>query len=169
MELNFYTNEEREYFIMKIVVGADSFAYPLKRALVAHLENRGCEVVDADNFSETPYFDVAVSAAEMVSKGDVDCGLLLCGTGAGMCIVSNKVPGIRAVCVESVYAARKAKAINDANIITMGSMIVGDSMACDMLDAWLDTKFADGFPGLEDFLEEALKSVNAVDAKTRRL
>ena len=153
---------------MKIVLGADSFAYGLKKAVAEHLKKRNIEVIDADNYANTPYYDVAESAAKMVANKTADGAVLFCGTGAGMCIVANKVKGINAVAVESVFSASKAKAINNANIITMGAMIVGDFMGCAMVDAWLGTKFAQGFEPLKDFLDGAYKSVSEIDARHRK-
>ena len=152
---------------MKLIIGADSFAYELKRAVGEHLKAKNISVIDADNYSNIPYFDVAFDAANQVAQGKADGAILFCGTGAGMNIVANKVAGIRAVAVESVFSAKKAKAINNANIITMGAMIVGDFMACEMVDAWLDTKFAEGFEQLTDFLADAEKSVSDIDKKAR--
>lgn len=153
---------------MKLVIGADSFAYPLKKALAKHLSERGFEIVDVDGYSEIPYYDVAEQSAKMIAVGEVDAGILLCGTGAGMCIVANKIKGVKAVCVESVFAAEKAKAINNANVITMGSMIVAEALACSIADAWLDAKFAQGFESIKDFLQSAFDSVSQIDSKNRR-
>ena len=152
---------------MKLAIGADPFAYGLKKAVAQHLENRGVEVVDMDSYAETPYYEVAEKAAREISAGNVDGAVLFCGTGAGMAIVANKICGVRAVCVESAFAAKKAKAINDANAITMGAMIVGEAMACEMVDAWLDTKFAEGFEQLREFLESARGQVGEIDAANR--
>ena len=152
---------------MKLAIGADPFAYGLKKAVAQHLENRGVEVVDMDSYAETPYYEVAEKAAREISAGNADGAVLFCGTGAGMAIVANKICGVRAVCVESVFAAKKAKAINDANAITMGAMIVGEAMACEMVDAWLDTKFAEGFEQLREFLESARGQVGGIDAANR--
>ena len=152
---------------MKLVIGADPFAYGLKKAVAQHLENRGVEVVDMDSYAETPYYEVAEKAAREISAGKADGAVLFCGTGAGMAIVANKICGVRAVCVESVFAAKKAKAINDANAITMGAMIIGEAMACEMVDAWLDTKFAEGFEQLREFLESARGQVGKIDAANR--
>lgn len=152
---------------MKLVIGADPFAYGLKKAVAQHLENRGVEVVDMDSYAETPYYEVAEKAAREISAGNADGAVLFCGTGAGMAIVANKICGVRAVCVESLFAAKKAKAINDANAITMGAMIVGEAMACEMVDAWLDTKFAEGFEQLREFLESARGQVGEIDAANR--
>lgn len=152
---------------MKLVIGADPFAYGLKKAVAQHLENRGVEVMDMDSYAETPYYEVAEKAAREISAGNADGAVLFCGTGAGMAIVANKICGVRAVCVESVFAAKKAKAINDANAITMGAMIIGEAMACEMVDAWLDTKFAEGFEQLREFLESARGQVGKIDAANR--
>lgn len=152
---------------MKIAIGADPFAYGLKKAVAQHLKNRGVEVMDMDSYTETPYYEVAEKAAREISAGNADGAVLFCGTGAGMAIVANKICGVRAVCVESVFAAKKAKAINDANAITMGAMIVGEAMACEMVDAWLDTKFAEGFEQLREFLESARGQVGKIDAANR--
>ncbi len=152
---------------MKLAIGADPFAYGLKKAVAQHLENRGVEVMDMDSYTETPYYEVAEKAAREISAGSADGAVLFCGTGAGMAIVANKICGVRAVCVESVFAAKKAKAINDANAITMGAMIIGEAMACEMVDAWLDTKFAEGFEQLREFLESARGQVGKIDAANR--
>lgn len=152
---------------MKLAIGADPFAYGLKKAVAQHLKNRGVEVMDMDSYAETPYYEVAEKAAREISAGNADGAVLFCGTGAGMAIVANKICGLRAVCVESVFAAKKAKAINDANAITMGAMIVGEAMACEMVDAWLDTKFAEGFEQLREFLESARGQVGKIDAANR--
>lgn len=152
---------------MKLAIGADPFAYGLKKAVAQHLENRGVEVMDMDSYAETPYYEVAEKAAREISAGKADGAVLFCGTGAGMAIVANKICGVRAVCVESVFAAKKAKAINDANAITMGAMIIGEAVACEMVDAWLDTKFAEGFEQLREFLESARGQVGKIDAANR--
>ena len=152
---------------MKLAIGADPFAYGLKKAVAQHLENRGVEVMDMDSYAETPYYEVAEKAAREISAGNADGAVFFCGTGAGMAIVANKICGVRAVGVESVFAAKKAKAINDANAITMGAMIVGEAMACEMVDAWLDTKFAEGFEQLREFLESARGQVGKIDAANR--
>lgn len=152
---------------MKLAIGADPFAYGLKKAVAQHLKNRGVEVMDMDSYAETPYYEVAEKAAREISDGNADGAVLFCGTGAGMAIVANKICGVRAVCVESVFAAKKAKAINDANAITMGAMIIGEAMACEMVDAWLDTKFAEGFEQLREFLESARGQVGKIDAANR--
>jgi len=153
---------------MKIVLAADPFAYSLKKALLCHLREKGYQVLDADNNSDIPYYDAVCEGVSSIQKGEADCGIFLCGTGAGMCIAANKFPGIFAVSVESVFAAARAKAINNANVITMGAMIVGEAMACEMADAWLNTKFTQGLENLSDFLHQAEQAVIKIDRENRR-
>lgn len=164
----FAAAKEKKGKTMKLVLGADSFAYGLKKTVAEHLKNRGIEVVDADNYSKAPYYEVAEAAAKTVASGGADGAVLFCGSGAGMCIVANKVAGINAVAVESVFTAAKAKAINNANVITMGAMVVGEVMACAMVDAWLDTKFAQGFEQIKDFLDKAYTAVSDIDKRNRK-
>lgn len=152
---------------MKIAIGADPFAYDLKKTVERHLRERGAEVIDVDGYSGRPYYDVAEAAAKSVASGGADRAVLFCGTGAGMAIAANKVCGIRAVCAESVFAAKKAGAINDANILSMGAMIVGGPMACEMVDAWLDTGFTEGLEQFKEFLETARSKVAEIDAANR--
>lgn len=159
-----YANAEKEKK-MNIVVAADPFAVELKDAIKEHLESKGYSVSDvgATKDSEMPYYDAAPAAAALIQSGKAERAILFCGTGAGMCIVANKFKGIQAVCVESVFAAKMARAINDANIITMGAMIVAPWMAKTMVDAWLETKHTEGLDEFADFLKDAQCKVNAMD------
>lgn len=149
---------------MKIALASDPFAYELKRALAAHLEKSGHTVVDADSYSNAPFNTAAINGAELITSGAADCGIFLCGTGAGMNVVANKISGITAVAVESTFTAAKAKIINNANVITMGAMVVGRELACAMADAWLNASFAEGLdPQTADFLREAEKEIAKLD------
>jgi len=85
-----------------------------------------------------------------------------------MCIIANKFAGIRAVAVESVFTAARAKAINDANVITMGAMVVGPEMVAEMADVWLSTKFTEGLEELASFLTDAKKAVDGIDRANRK-
>lgn len=153
---------------MKVVIGADPFASSLKSSLVAFLEEKeGIEVIDADNGEEIPYYESAKNACEILQRGEAEKGILLCGTGAGMSIVANKFSGVYAVCTESVFAAKMCKAINNANVLTMGAMIVGEFMARQMVEAWLDTAFTEGLDEFKDFLEQAVGNVSAIDKAAR--
>ena len=130
----------------KIVIGADHFGLPLKQGLIEYLYLLNYEVKDIGVHEGNPvdYPDIAATLAEMVAHKQYDRGILICGTGAGMAIVANKVPGVRAVCVQDPYTAERARASNNAQIITFGSQIIGIEVAKKLLDIWLKTEFQGG-------------------------
>lgn len=127
----------------KVVIGADNLGLPLKDILVEHLKSKGHEVVDIGTNSSDPvdYPGVGRRLAEKVAAGEFGRGILVCGTGAGMAIVANKVPGVRAVCVTDPYTAERAIASNNAQVITMGAQITGASVAKMLADIWLGNEF----------------------------
>lgn len=130
-----------------IVMGSDSFGFPLKEDLKAYLIELGYTIVDLDSehSGETiDYPDVALALANRIAKGDFDRGILICGTGIGMAMVANKVPGVRAACAHDPYSAERSRKSNDAQILTMGSQIVGTALARQILDHWLASEFAGG-------------------------
>ena len=132
---------------MRIVIGSDHFGYALKEDLKHYLIELGHEPVDVgcDN-AEQPvdYPDVAVAAAQRIASGEFDRGLLVCGTGAGMAIVANKVAGVRAACCHDPYSAERARKSNNAQVITMGAQVVGAALGRQLLDHWLASEFAGG-------------------------
>lgn len=127
----------------KVVMAADHLGLPLKDAVKAHLEKQGVAVEDLGVNSTDPvdYPDVGRQLAERIASGDYTRGILVCGTGAGMAIVANKVPGVRAVCVMDPYTAERAIASNNAQVITMGAQITGPSVATMLVDIWLANEF----------------------------
>ena len=129
-----------------IVLGADHFGMPLKDAIRDYLVKKGYQVVDMGVNESTPvdYPDVGAKVAEEVGAGHYERGILVCGTGAGMAIVANKVPGVRAVCVQDPYTAERAVASNNAQIITFGSQITGTVVAEKLIDIWLESEFQGG-------------------------
>lgn len=129
-----------------IVMGADHFGMPLKDAIRDYLVKKGYQVVDMGVNESTPvdYPDVGARVAEEVGAGKYARGILVCGTGAGMAIVANKVPGVRAVCVQDPYTAERAVASNNAQIITFGSQITGTVVAEKLIDIWLESEFQGG-------------------------
>ncbi len=131
---------------MRIAAGADHAGWPLKEGLVRFLMDRGWDVEDFGTFGDesVDYPDYAEKVARAVADGQVDRGLLLCGTGLGMCISANKVAGVRAVTVHDVISARLAREHNDANVITMGARLITPEVAREVLAAWLDTQFCGG-------------------------
>lgn len=129
-----------------IVIGADHYGLPLKNVLRDHLREQGFEVTDmgVDNDAPVDYPDIGVRVAETMGRGDYGRGILVCGTGAGMAIVANKVPGVRAVCVTDPYSAERAIASNDAKVITFGAQITGPMVAKMLADIWLANEFQGG-------------------------
>lgn len=129
----------------KIGVGADGAATELKGTLVEYLTEAGYEVEDYG--SDAPgvdYPDVAVEVAEAVAAGTHDRAILCCGTGLGMSITANKVPGVRAAQCHDVYSAERARKSNNAQVLTMGARVIGPELAKTVLQAWLDSEFAGG-------------------------
>jgi ribose 5-phosphate isomerase B len=129
-----------------IGIGSDHHGLRLKQKLHLLLARRGEAVRDFGSFSREPlgYPDIAVPLARAVQTGAVERGILICGTGLGMAIAANKVPGIFAAPVTDVYAARKARESNDAQIITLGARLLHLPTARMIVDAWLDARFQGG-------------------------
>jgi len=151
-----------------ILVAADPFAVGLKKAVVAHLEKRGFAVKDlgaTDANKEKPYFESAVDVCRAMQRGEATRAFLFCGTGMGMSMIANRFAGVRAAVVESVFAAKMCRTINDANVLCMGQMIWGDMMAEAAADAFLDTKFTQGLEPLAGFLQDAKVKVEAIRDK----
>ena len=151
--------------MMNLVIAADPFALDLKEAVKTHLEEQGYKVIDAGAAAdkEIAYYDGAAAACKLIQEGKADRGILFCGTGMGMSIVANKFTGVTASCVESVFAAKMARSINDSNVLTMGAMIVAEWMAKEMVDAWMKTKHTEGLEQFSEFLKDAVKKVDAID------
>lgn len=128
---------------MKIVIGADHNGLGLKNALITYIREKEAEVTDAGVYTTDPvdYPDIAWSVAKAVSEGKYDRGILICGTGIGMAIVANKVPGIRAAQCTDPYSAERAIKSNDAQIITFGALVTGEAVAKKLVDIWLDCEF----------------------------
>lgn len=148
----------------RIVVGADHLGVELKRAIVEHLRAKGHEVTDlgVDRAEAVDYPDIARPLAERVAAGEFPRGILICGTGAGMAITANKVPGVRAVCVQDPYTAERAIASNNAQVITLGAQITGAPVARMLVDIWLANEFQGGRSAPK------VAKIDAVDALYRR-
>jgi ribose 5-phosphate isomerase B len=132
---------------MRIIIGSDHMGYPLKEDLIQYLVNQGHEPVDVGCENATTavdYPDVATSLAERIAEGEFQRGILICGTGIGMAIAANKVPGIRAATCHDVYSAQRARKSNDAQIITLGAQIVAPTLAHVLIDNWLASEYEGG-------------------------
>lgn len=146
---------------MKIAIGSDKSGFSAKEAVKAWLTESGADfedlgTVDVENVS--PYYAVAEKVAPLVQAGEFDRAILICGTGAGMCIVANKYKGVHAVACEGVYSAKMARAINGANVLCMGGWIVGPELAVEMTKVFLSTEW---LQDLEDWRRVNLKRFNA--------
>ncbi|MFA9397021.1 MAG: RpiB/LacA/LacB family sugar-phosphate isomerase [Clostridiaceae bacterium] len=154
---------------MKIALGSDKSGFTLKEAIKGYLVEKGYEILDVGTQSVEkpfPYFEVAPKVATLVQSKEADKGILICGTGMGMSIVANKYPGVYAACVESVYAAKKCRAINNANILTMGGWVIAPEMGIEMVDAFMNTEFTEGLEDWrQEFLRNAYKQVNEIEKK----
>jgi D-erythrulose 4-phosphate isomerase len=125
---------------MKIALGADSAGKPLLDVIEAHLKTRTNLTVT--NMSEQGFYaDLSGKVARAVKKGEHDRAILVCGTGIGVCISANKVPGIRAALTHDTYSAGKAATSNNAQIITMGARVIGPELAKAIVDTWLASVF----------------------------
>jgi len=129
-----------------IVIGSDHGGLDLKAALTSYLQRRGCIVSDAgtDTDASVDYPDFGLKVAELVVAGTAELGVLICGTGIGMSIAANKVPGVRAALVTDVFMARMAKEHNNANVLVLGGRVLDEQKACDLVGAWLDAAFEGG-------------------------
>jgi ribose 5-phosphate isomerase B len=129
-----------------IIIGSDHGGLVLKTALNSYLKRRGFEVADAgtNGDASVDYPDFGEKVAETVIAGEAELGILICGTGIGMSIAANKIPGIRAALVTDVFMARMAKEHNNANVLVLGGRVLDEQKACDLVGAWLDATFEGG-------------------------
>ncbi len=147
---------------MKLLIGSDKSGFTLKEAVKAYYVEQGYEVEDVgtiDVENAKAFHGVAPLVAERVQSGEYKKGILVCGTGMGMSIVANKFEGIRAACCESVFAAEKCRAINDANILCMGGWVIGPEMGVEMSKKFINTDFTEG---LEDWRAKNLVKAREV-------
>lgn len=133
--------------MLTIAIGADDAATDLRNVVKSHLQAKGYEVVDfsrdiGDNALIYP--DIAFNLASAVGDGIYPRGILLCGTGIGMAIVANKVPGVRAAQCHDTYSAERARKSNDAQIMTLGARVIGPELAKNIVDVWLASEFEGG-------------------------
>ena len=131
---------------MKLAIGCDEAAYSLKMVLIKHLEQKGIEVVDygAEAGETVLYPDVAWKVAKAVADGKFERAILVCGTGIGMAMTANKVPGVRAAVCHDPYSAERSRKSNNAQIMCMGERVIGVELAKSLVDIWLECDFAGG-------------------------
>ncbi len=151
----------------KLFIGSDKSGFLLKETIKQYLIEQNYMVSDIGTLEEDkpfPFFEVAQKGATLIQNKEFERGILICGTGMGMSIVANKHEGVYAAACESVYAAEKCRAINDANVLCMGGWIIAPIMGVEMTKAFLTTTFTQN---LEDWrarnLEKARTVVKAIE------
>ncbi|MBU5590309.1 ribose 5-phosphate isomerase B [Clostridium sp. MSJ-4] len=128
---------------MKIAIGSDHGGFKLKGEIAKHLTSKGIEFVDFGTFNENScdYPDFALKVAEEVAMKNFEFGILICGTGIGISISANKVPGVRAALCSDTFSAHATREHNNANILALGERVVGTGLALDIVDTFLNAKF----------------------------
>ena len=131
---------------MKIVVGSDHAAYELKEAIKAKLISEGHEVIDVgcDSTESVDYPKYGHAVGRAVASGEAERGIAVCGSGIGISIACNKVPGIRAALCTSVEMAEMCRRHNNANVVCMGARMISRELAFDIVDTWMTTDFEAG-------------------------
>lgn len=144
----------------KILVGADFAGFPLKEAVVAHLEEKGWEVTDvgvrkdsSPDDTDLMFHRVGLRVGAMIAEKEFERALLFCGTGMGIHIAASKCPHVHAGVVESVPAALRAITGNGVNVLAMGAFYVAPQMGCDIADAYLNAELGTGYEWWTNFYE----------------
>ncbi|HHW30894.1 MAG TPA: ribose 5-phosphate isomerase B [Clostridiaceae bacterium] len=130
-----------------IAIGSDHAGYRLKTEIIKYLKENNYEVKDFgtnDDCCSVDYPDFGEMVAKAVSSGECEKGIIICGTGIGISITANKVPGIRAALCTDTYMAKMSREHNDANILALGERVIGVGVALDIVEAWLKTEFQGG-------------------------
>lgn len=128
---------------MKIALGCDHGGLNLKNEIATFLKSEGIEIKDFGTYTEAScdYADITLPVAEAVVNKEYDFGILICGTGIGISIAANKVPGVRAALCSDTFSAHATREHNDANILAMGERVVGRGLALDIVKAFVNAKF----------------------------
>ncbi|WP_126426174.1 ribose 5-phosphate isomerase B [Brevibacillus marinus] len=155
---------------MKVAIGCDHHGFAYKEELKQFLHERQYEVIDYGCYSceAVDYPDVAFQVAMDIRKGEVERGILICGTGIGVAIAAGKVPGIRAALCHDTYSAERAQKSNNAQVLTMGAKVIGIETAKKVVEAFLNSSFAGGnsarkLQKISEREQEFLKDIPATD------
>ncbi len=143
----------------KIIVGCDPNAKEMKNAVVRYLADRGYDVTDR-NSDDVIYANTAEAVAKAVASGAFDRGILMCGTGIGMCIAANKVRGAYAALLSDAYSAERARKSNNANIACIGAFTIGVELAKNLLDVFLTSEYQEGTAS-----EPKVRRIEELDAR----
>ena len=150
-------------FILKLVISSDHAGFPLKEEVRASLTQAGHEVVDLGAYNTEPsdYPDFAVRVGEALKRGDAERGILICGSGVGVCVAANKIPGIRAGICHDTYSAHQGVEHDDMNVLVLGARIIGTSLAFEVAHAYVGASFIAN----EERFVRRFKKVQAIEAK----
>lgn len=132
---------------MIIGIANDHGGYNLKTAIVNDLKEKGLDIIDfgtRNSFESADFPDYAKIVCEKIRAGEIDRGILVCGTGIGMSMVANKYPGIRAALVHDMFSAQATREHNNSNVLCMGERVIGEGLALMIAETWLNTEFSGG-------------------------
>jgi ribose 5-phosphate isomerase B len=149
---------------VKLVIASDHAGFELKEEVRAYLTRQGHEILDLGAYKVEPqddYPDFAERVGEALRAGEAPRGILICGSGVGVCVASNKIPGIRAGMCHDTYSAHQGVEHDDMNVIVLGARIVGSSLAYELVDAFIKAKFISNEPRFT----RRFKKVLAIEAK----
>jgi len=151
---------------MKLVIAADHAGFPLKEEIRGYLERLGHEVTDLGAYNAEPsdYADFAEAVGRALDAGRAERGILICGSGVGVCIAANKMPGIRAGMCHDTYSAHQGVEHDDMNVLVLGARIIGVALAFDIVSTYLNAKFQSH----EDRFVRRLNKVKAIEARNMK-
>jgi ribose 5-phosphate isomerase B len=131
---------------MKIVVGSDHAGFAMKERVKAFLREKGLSVEDVGTYNEesVDYTDFGKEVARRISDGGFDRGVLICGTGLGMSMAANRFKGVRAALANDLFSAIMSRRHNDSNVLVLGGRLIGDALALQLVETWLETPFDRG-------------------------
>lgn len=149
---------------MKLVIASDHAGFPLKEEVRAYLARSGQEVIDLGAYKVEPlddYPDYAERVGEAIKRGEAQRGILICGSGVGVCVAANKIPGIRAGMCHDTYSAHQGVEHDDMNVIVLGARIVGPALAFELVDAFVKASFISS----EERFVRRFRKVAAIEAR----
>jgi ribose 5-phosphate isomerase B len=149
---------------VKLVISADHAGFPLKEEVREYLTKAGHDIVDLGTYKLDPqddYPDFAEKVGLALRRGDAPRGILICGSGVGVCVAANKIPGVRAGMCHDTYSAHQGVEHDDMNVIVMGARIIGSALAFEVVDAFVRAKFIAG----EERFQRRFKKVLAIEAR----
>ena len=157
---------------MKLVFCSEKCAFPLKDAVAQHLRSLGHEIDDLslrEDGSDRPYYEVGELVGLKMEQKEYNFGFVFCGSGMGVCMVSNRFEGVFAACTESVRTTVMSRSINNANVLAMGVNVIAPALGCEMAQAFLETRFPDSAPeGIQEILKVAFAEVQKIDHKAHQ-